>query len=55
MSLFPALLVGVVLLGLIGQPLHTAVNSRAGSSTALLIVGLGIALYKPRTARSPPW
>ena len=71
MSLFPALLVGVVLLGLIGQEstvehvaryltdhgapkatvdavrssLHTAVNSRAGSSTALLVVGLAVALY----------
>lgn len=71
MSLFPALLVGVALLGLIGQQstvdhvahyltdhgapkatvaavrssMHTAVNSRAGSSTALLVVGLAVALY----------
>jgi membrane protein len=71
MALFPGLLVGVVLLGLIGQQstvdhvahyltqhgapkatvdavrssLRTAVNSRAGSSTALLVVGLGLALY----------
>jgi membrane protein len=71
MSLFPALLVGVALLGLLGQQstvddvaryltnhgapeatveavrssVQTAVNSRAGASTLLLIVGLAVALY----------
>jgi membrane protein len=71
MSLFPALLVGVALLGLLGQEstvtdvaryltdrgapdstvnavrtsLDGAVRSNAGSSTALLLVGLAVALY----------
>ena len=71
MSLFPALLVGVALLGLLGQQstvddvaryltergapestvdavsssLETAVRSQAGSSSALLAVGLAVALY----------
>ena len=71
MSLFPALLVGVALLGLLGQEstvddvagyltdqgapastvdavrssLQTAVRSHTGSSTALLVIGLAVALY----------
>jgi membrane protein len=71
MSLFPALLVGVSLLGLLGQQstvndvanyltdhgapeatvnavrssLETAIRGQSGSGTALLIVGLGLALY----------
>jgi membrane protein len=71
MSLFPALLVGVGLLGLLGQEstvedvvsylsdrgapeatveavrssVETAVNSRAGASTLVLVAGLAVALY----------
>ena len=71
MSLFPALLVGVALLGLLGQQstvndvaqyltdrgapeatvnavrssLETTVRSNAGSSTALLVLGIGVSLY----------
>jgi membrane protein len=71
MSLFPALLIGVAVLGLVGQQstvdevaryltdrgapeatvnavrssLETAVESRAGASTGLLVLGLVVALY----------
>lgn len=71
MALFPALLVGVALLGLLGQEstvndvaryltdrgapeatveavtssLETAVHSQSGSSTVLLVFGLGLSLY----------
>jgi membrane protein len=76
MSLFPALLVGVALLGLLGQEstvddvsryltdrgapeatvnavrssLETAVRSRSGASTVLLVIGLALAMYSASSA-----